>query len=149
MRLMAAGSDAVGSAPSSTSVLSSICPAVAPVSASTCWASSFGPWRGLEDLEYATLEWVDWFNHQRLSEAHGQIPRAEYEAIRYRQQESLGQQAQDSNETACMKPGAVHLGRVLLITECRVATFWSHGTRKRPVAGPLSFVDTACFLALR
>jgi len=52
-----------------------------------------GPWRGLEDLEYATLEWVDWFNHRRLFEAHGQIPPAEYEAIYYRQKGS-GQQAE-------------------------------------------------------
>ena len=53
-----------------------------------------GPWRGLEDLEYATLEWVDWFNHQRLFEAHGQIPPAEFEEIYYRQQESSGQQGE-------------------------------------------------------
>jgi len=52
-----------------------------------------GPWRGLEDLEYATLEWVDWFNHRRLFEAHGQIPPAEYETIYYRQKGS-GQQAE-------------------------------------------------------
>ena len=30
-----------------------------------------GPWRGLDDLEYATLEWVDWFNHRRLFSAIG------------------------------------------------------------------------------
>ena len=53
-----------------------------------------GPWRGLEDLEYATLEWVDWFNHRRLFEAHGQIPPAEFEAIHYRHQTSSGQQAE-------------------------------------------------------
>ena len=29
-----------------------------------------GPWRGLDDVEYATLEYVDWFNHRRL---HGEI----------------------------------------------------------------------------
>lgn len=52
-----------------------------------------GPWRGLEDVEFATLEWVDWFNHQRLFEAHGQIPPAEFEEIYYRQQERPGQQA--------------------------------------------------------
>ncbi len=52
-----------------------------------------GPWRGLDDLEYATLEWVDWFNHRRLFEAHGQIPPAEYEAIHYRQNRS-GHQAE-------------------------------------------------------
>jgi hypothetical protein len=27
-----------------------------------------GPWRGLDEVEYATLEWVDWFNHRRLLE---------------------------------------------------------------------------------
>ena len=52
-----------------------------------------GPWRGLDDLEYATLEWVDWFNHRRLFEAHGQIPPAELEEIYYRQNSS-GQQAE-------------------------------------------------------
>jgi putative transposase len=52
-----------------------------------------GPWRGLDDLELATLEWVDWFNHRRLFEAHGQIPPAEYEERHYRQNSS-GQQAE-------------------------------------------------------
>jgi len=52
-----------------------------------------GPWRGLDDLELATLEWVDWFNHRRLFEAHGQIPPAEFEEIYYRQKGS-GQQAE-------------------------------------------------------
>ena len=42
-----------------------------------------GPWRGLEDLELATLEWVDWFNHRRLSSAIGYVPPAEYEASQY------------------------------------------------------------------
>jgi putative transposase len=44
-----------------------------------------GPWRGLDDLELATLEWVDWFNHRRLFEDHGRIPPAEFEAMFYRQ----------------------------------------------------------------
>jgi putative transposase len=52
-----------------------------------------GPWRGLDDLELATLEWVDWFNHRRLFEAHGQIPPAEFEQLHYRQKGS-GQQAE-------------------------------------------------------
>jgi transposase InsO family protein len=39
-----------------------------------------GPWRGLDDVEYATLEWVDWFNHRRLLEPIGNIPPVEYEA---------------------------------------------------------------------
>lgn len=40
-----------------------------------------GPWHGREDLELATLEWVDWFNHHRLFGALGYVPPAEYEAI--------------------------------------------------------------------
>ena len=46
-----------------------------------------GPWRGLDDVEFATLEYVDWFNHQRL---HGEITNdasyttpAEFEAAHY------------------------------------------------------------------
>ena len=38
-----------------------------------------GPWKGLEDVEYATLEWVAWYNTQRLMEPLGDIPPAEYE----------------------------------------------------------------------
>jgi transposase InsO family protein len=39
-----------------------------------------GPWRSLEAVEYATLEWVDWFNNRRLLEPIGNIPPAEAEA---------------------------------------------------------------------
>ena len=38
-----------------------------------------GPWKSLEAVEFATLEWVDWFNHQRLLEPIGNIPPAEAE----------------------------------------------------------------------
>jgi putative transposase len=38
-----------------------------------------GPWRSLEAVEFATLEWVDWFNHRRLLEPIGYLPPAEYE----------------------------------------------------------------------
>ena len=38
-----------------------------------------GPWRSFEAVEYATLEWVDWFNHRRLLELIGNIPPAEAE----------------------------------------------------------------------
>jgi transposase InsO family protein len=44
-----------------------------------------GPWRHLEAVEFATLEWVDWFNHRRLLEPIGYIPPAEYEARYYEQ----------------------------------------------------------------
>ena len=39
-----------------------------------------GPWRNFEAVEYATLEWVDWFNNRRLLEPIGNIPPAEAEA---------------------------------------------------------------------
>ncbi len=42
-----------------------------------------GPWRHLEAVEFATLEWVDWFNHRRLLEPIGDMPPAEYEARYY------------------------------------------------------------------
>ena len=45
-----------------------------------------GPWRGVADLELATLGWVDWFNHRRLFGAIGYVPPAEYEATPYRAQ---------------------------------------------------------------
>ncbi|MEY4482907.1 MAG: hypothetical protein RL693_359 [Verrucomicrobiota bacterium] len=42
-----------------------------------------GPWKSFEQVEYATLEWVDWFNHRRLLEPIGNIPPAEAEARFY------------------------------------------------------------------
>jgi putative transposase len=39
-----------------------------------------GPWKGIDEVEYATLEWVDWFNHRRLLEPIGYVPPAEFEA---------------------------------------------------------------------
>ena len=46
-----------------------------------------GPWRTLEAVEYATLEWVDWFNNRRLLEPIGHVPPAEAEAAYYRELE--------------------------------------------------------------
>ena len=46
-----------------------------------------GPWRHLEAVEFATLEWVDWFNHRRLLEPIGDMPPAELEEAYYRQME--------------------------------------------------------------
>ena len=44
-----------------------------------------GPWRNLEAVEFATLEWVDWFNNRRLLEPIGDVPPAELEEAYYRQ----------------------------------------------------------------
>src|SRR5690606_15420427 len=43
------------------------------------------PWKNRESVELATLEWVAWFNHQRLHSAMGYIPPAEAEANYYNQ----------------------------------------------------------------
>jgi putative transposase len=48
-----------------------------------------GPWRNFEQVEFATLEWVDWFNNKRLLEPIGNIPPAEAEARYYAQSEEL------------------------------------------------------------
>lgn len=45
-----------------------------------------GPFKNLDDVEYATLEWTDWFNHRRLLELIGNIPPAELEADYWRKE---------------------------------------------------------------
>ncbi len=52
-----------------------------------------GPWRGLEDVEIATLEWVWWFNYHRLLEPIGYVPPAEYEESFYARQGDQSPQA--------------------------------------------------------
>jgi putative transposase len=47
------------------------------------------PWRGLDDVELATLEWVDWHNHRRLHSACHDLTPAEYELIHYGQHPAL------------------------------------------------------------
>ena len=47
-----------------------------------------GPWRSFEAVEFATLEWVDWFNNRRLLEPIGNVPPAEAEARYYAQAEA-------------------------------------------------------------
>ncbi len=51
-----------------------------------------GPWRSLEQVELATAEWVDWWNHRRLHSAIGDVPPAEFEA-HYHQQHAVNQAA--------------------------------------------------------
>jgi transposase InsO family protein len=47
-----------------------------------------GPWRSLEDVEFATLEWVAWFNNTRLLGAIGDIPPVEFEEAHYHRQQA-------------------------------------------------------------
>ena len=46
-----------------------------------------GPWRNIEEVEFATLIWVDWFNNRRLFEPIGNMPPAELENEYYQQLE--------------------------------------------------------------
>jgi len=46
-----------------------------------------GPWKNLDEVEFSTLEWVDWFNHRRILEPIGNIPPAELEANYWRKEE--------------------------------------------------------------
>jgi putative transposase len=45
-----------------------------------------GPWKTVDEVEFATLEWVDWFNNRSLLGPIGDIPPAEFEATYYRQE---------------------------------------------------------------
>jgi putative transposase len=69
-----------------------------------------GPWLGLEDVEFATLTYVDWFNHRRL---HGEIepgPGYTTPAVRDRllPSDQPHRGGGDPNQRASMKPGALH-----------------------------------------
>ena len=63
-----------------------------------------GPWRGFDDVEYATLEWVAWFNQQRLLAPLGYVPPAEFEEQFYRQQ----QQDEHVEQTTPKMAGALN-----------------------------------------
>ena len=49
------------------------------------WIYKKGPWTGLEHVEHATLEYVDWFNNRRLHRSIGDVPPVEFEQTYYRQ----------------------------------------------------------------
>ena len=47
-----------------------------------------GPWKGVDDVEFATFDWVSWFNDERLLGPIGDIPPVEFEQMYYQQQQS-------------------------------------------------------------
>ncbi|MBX6366138.1 MAG: transposase, partial [Gemmatimonadetes bacterium] len=55
-----------------------------------------GPWRNFEDVEFATLNWVWWFNHHRLLEPLGYVPPVEFEKAYY-------SRVADQSEMAALK----------------------------------------------
>ena len=48
-----------------------------------------GPWRNVDAVEYATLDWVDWFNKRRLLQPLGWVPPAEYEQQYFENHDAL------------------------------------------------------------
>lgn len=48
-----------------------------------------GPWKGFDDVEYATLEWVDWYNNTRLFGTIGYVPPSEMEAEYWKKESML------------------------------------------------------------
>ena len=68
-----------------------------------------GPWRSLEDVEFAVLEWVWWFNHHRLFEPIGYLPPAEYEES-FSVAERLKPSKRYSTNTVSEKNGVVQSG---------------------------------------
>jgi transposase InsO family protein len=69
------------------------------------------PWRSFEAVEFATLEWVDWFNSHRLLEPIGPLPPAEAEARYYAQAEAAALALRDTSRNASGRPGAVQASR--------------------------------------
>jgi len=65
-----------------------------------------GPWRSLEAVEFATLEWVDWYNNRRLLEPIGNIPPAEAETRFYAQSGELAMGALYGSPPVCKKKRA-------------------------------------------
>ena len=52
-----------------------------------------GPWRSIDAVEYATADWVEWFNNRRLLTPIGDIPPAELETMYYQQQTAVAEGA--------------------------------------------------------
>jgi putative transposase len=52
-----------------------------------------GPWKTVDEVEYATLEWVDWFNNRRILEPIGYIPPAKCALMYYYQREESAESA--------------------------------------------------------
>lgn len=89
-------------------------------------------WRNLDEVEYATLEWLDWFNNRRLLEPIGNVPPAERETQYLRRKPSQPSRP-DSNQEASGIPGAVrNAARKIPGTICTVAMLPSREARVGP-----------------
>lgn len=66
-----------------------------------------GPWKSVGQVEWETLQWVSWYNNERLHSAIGQRPPQEVEEAFHEQMNTLEKAAQVLNKKASRKPGAV------------------------------------------
>ena len=69
-----------------------------------------GPWKGVDDVEFATLDWVSWFNEQRLLGPIGDIPRRIRTDVL--SSNSPASSRRDSTKTVSGKPGEVHTTKI-------------------------------------
>jgi putative transposase len=58
-----------------------------------------GPWKSAEEVEWATLTYVDWFNNRRLHGEIGMVPPAEFEKSYYRQREPVVSASSQATES--------------------------------------------------
>ena len=101
-------------------------------------------WRSRSQLELATVEWVSWFNHQRLHEALGDIPPAEFEALhlavdgsfsRDRSVAAISPNAAERLTTRQLEPAGVEIGPQPLIQSYNALTISTLLARTAPQAG--------------
>jgi putative transposase len=71
-----------------------------------------GPWRDIDDLQIATMEYVDWYNHRRLHGELGRIPPVEYETNHHNKIKKL----QDASTTVDARERGLHRTRALTVT---------------------------------
>jgi hypothetical protein len=80
-----------------------------------------GPWRSFEAVEYATLEWVDWFNHRRLLEPIGNMPPAEAEDQYYAAANNIDMGSMTHNQRPPADPGRFTSDQCLII-DCQLSS---------------------------
>jgi transposase InsO family protein len=90
-----------------------------------------GPWRGLEDVEFATLEWVWWFNHRRILEPLGYVPPSECTRKPTTGTRSPKPPWRDSCNELSEKPGAVQFTSSLDARPTRPIGSWSDERLRR------------------
>jgi hypothetical protein len=74
-----------------------------------------GPWRTLQAVEYATLEWVDWFNNRRLLEPIRHVRRPKPRRPTTGSWRSPPQSPPNSNDTASEEVGTVQFACAAII----------------------------------